>query len=693
MSDILSKIKELPLESKKKLKEIMPSLQSNVFDKLLMDQIDSMNDEEYNVFLELLFEAAEGSSKLHDDLVMEDYDELPVDISTFITDPEYLGASTGNGDNIYPYWKSTLTKLFTDSSVVEIILSGAIGIGKSTVALIALAYILHRLLCLKNPAKHYNLLEGSKIAIALFNISLDQVYGIGYGKLQSLLKLSPWFLRNGTLSGRNAGKVTALLAEGRDVPSSLVADLTYYPNKDIHIIVGSQESHFTGYDVFAGMIDEMNFYTRGGKSSDPSKFMESGIMKVYTSIKRRMESRYMMMGKVPGILVLISSKKSEHDALELYANKVRNNKNVLVVDEPQWVVKNTPGRYSGKTFKLIVGDKYHKTQILSQDEDWKSYESEGRKVLDVPIEHYEAFVLDPDKALTDIAGISLVSGNKFINANKYRECIDENRRNAFSQDIVEMGMNNGNTLQPYFRLNDIPQESRVRPHYIHWDASKTGDRTGLGIIAPIREFIEVSRIEDGEVVKVNDRRYELVGSVGIQAPAGDEIPFRRIFEFILWLRTNGFKIAQVTMDSYQSVSVLQDFNDHGIKALTVSLDRKPDGYNILRSTIYEKRLSIYESPILEKEVTELIQNNQTMKVDHPSDGSKDISDGVTGALYGATTNSAEPTSVDIISRANEAILNELANDSKNDSVNNAPNKSALDQQLFSSLSDMLDEFF
>ena len=73
--------------------------------------------------------------------------------------------------------------------------------------------------------------------------------------------------------------------------------------------------------------------------------------------------------------------------------------------------------------------------------------------------------------------------------------------------------------------------------------------------------------------------------------------------------------------------------------------------------------------------------------------SKDISDGVTGALYGATTNSSEPTSVDIISRANEAILNELANDSKNESVYNAPNKSALDQQLFSSLSDILDEFF
>lgn len=266
MSDILSKIKELPLESKKKLKEIMPSLQSNVFDKLLMDQIDSMNDEEYNVFLELLVEAAEGSSQLHDDLVMEDYDELPIDISTFISDPEYLGASTGNGSNIYPYWKSTLARIFAnDSTIVEVILSGAIGIGKSTVALIALAYILHRLLCLRTPAKHYNLLEGSKIAIALFNISLDQVYGIGYDKLQSLLKLSPWFLHNGTLSGRNANKVKALLEEGKSVPPSLVADLTYYPGKDIHIIVGSQESHFTGYDVFC-MSGDTEILTTNGYS-------------------------------------------------------------------------------------------------------------------------------------------------------------------------------------------------------------------------------------------------------------------------------------------------------------------------------------------------------------------------------------------------------------------------------------------
>lgn len=109
-------------------------------------------------------------------------------------------------------------------------LSGAIGLGKSTIATIGLAYILYKLLCLKDPASYYRLTKGSKVAIAIFNITLDQGYGVGFAKLQAMLKQSEWFLQHGTLTGLKA--------------------TTYHPGKNIEILVGAKMEHFIGRDIF-----------------------------------------------------------------------------------------------------------------------------------------------------------------------------------------------------------------------------------------------------------------------------------------------------------------------------------------------------------------------------------------------------------------------------------------------------------
>ena len=55
----------------------------------------------------------------------------------------------------------------------------------------------------------------------------------------------------------------------------------------------------------------MNFAK--GQSED---FTKSDIMKLYNGVKTRMESRFMRKGEIPGILFLVSSKKSEYDFLE-----------------------------------------------------------------------------------------------------------------------------------------------------------------------------------------------------------------------------------------------------------------------------------------------------------------------------------------------------------------------------------------
>ena len=88
----------------------------------------------------------------------------------------------------------------------------------------------------------------------------------------------------------------------------------------------------------------------------------SKIMDVYTNIRRRMESRFMVQGKCFGMLFLVSSKATESSFLESYiADQVKKGYPIYVVDQPLWKVK--PAAYSGKMFKVAVGNKYVRSRV------------------------------------------------------------------------------------------------------------------------------------------------------------------------------------------------------------------------------------------------------------------------------------------------------------------------------------------
>ena len=56
-----------------------------------------------------------GSSKKFDDLRYADYEEIPVDIYTFLHDPNYLGKGLINEEGkytVFPYWEKKLKEVF-----------------------------------------------------------------------------------------------------------------------------------------------------------------------------------------------------------------------------------------------------------------------------------------------------------------------------------------------------------------------------------------------------------------------------------------------------------------------------------------------------------------------------------------------------------------------------------------------------
>ena len=119
---------------------------------------NTCNDYEKDVLKRILWEIAEyGDSKTYEDIWLADYKEIPVDIDTFLTDDLYLGRTNRNGQAVYPFWKNTMHEIFDNGNKYEeVFFTGATRIGKSSTAVTCTAYMLYKLMCLKDPQQYHN---------------------------------------------------------------------------------------------------------------------------------------------------------------------------------------------------------------------------------------------------------------------------------------------------------------------------------------------------------------------------------------------------------------------------------------------------------------------------------------------------------------------------------------------------------
>ena len=77
----------------------------------MQKELNNLSESERQVALEILKQYSQsGSSEVYNDLVYQDYDEIPVDIETFLYDDLYLGKSLIDSEGrktVYPYWVQT----------------------------------------------------------------------------------------------------------------------------------------------------------------------------------------------------------------------------------------------------------------------------------------------------------------------------------------------------------------------------------------------------------------------------------------------------------------------------------------------------------------------------------------------------------------------------------------------------------
>ncbi len=594
-----------------------------------LEELNNLSEEEREVALQILKQYSEtGNSNIYNQLLYEDYDEIPVTIEEFLHNPKYLGSGLIDEEGrytLYPYWENLLKEIFPDplqpAKYNTLALTGSIGIGKSTEAVIIGCYELYRMLCLKNPYIYYGLQPIDMITFAVMNITMDAARGVAWSKIQSLIQSSEWFMNRGSISKS-------------DTPE-------WKPPKGIELIYGSQSRHIIGRAVFWSFFDEVSF--------QPNQDIEKQKEKAKTLINTasaRMQSRFMKGENNPTILVLASSKRTEQSFMETFieGKKRNDSKTTRVVDEPQWVIRTD--KDSVNKFKVAIGNKFLNSEVVplnATKEELQYYTDKGYTLIDVPMGYYENFIDDIDIALTDIAGISTSGVTRYIAGNRIAAIKKDNIQNLFVKDVIEVGNGEDDTLQYYdfIDLERLDRKLLSMPLYIHLDMSISGDNTGIAGV-----WVIGKKPTQPNMPPNKDLIYRAAFSVSVKAPKGHQISFEKNRQFIRWLRAQGFSIRGISSDTFQSADLIQQMSAEGYNTEVISVDRVKDNicipYQTLKSAIYENRLQLYEAPLLTEELIGLERNNNG-KIDHSPAGinSKDQADALCGSLYNASQHAEE----------------------------------------------------
>ena len=592
--------------------------------------LDGLSKEERELALQILKEyAQDGESSILEDLKYSDFEEIPVDIMEFISNDYYLGrglyavdAFTGERKcTVFPYWLEKLHEIFPDNLTTRyntLILTGSIGLGKSFIAVLCQLYLLYRMMCLKDPYTYYGLQPIDKITFSMLNVTLEAAQGVGWDKMQQLLQSSEWFMERGNM---NASRTNP----------------QWQPPKGIELVFGSSNRHVVGRALFSNFSDEVNFGVGNNVEKQKAK-----LKKMISQIDARMISRFGKGTYLPTMNIIASSKDSEQAFMESYIEMKRQNesKTTLIIDEPQWVVRNDKGSPDDPgSFYVAVGNKFLAHEILPVDAPEsliEEYRAKGYKMLKVPPIYREAFEDNIDLALTDNAGISTSSTTKYISGVRLNQTKVDTYKNPFTKDIIEVGNSPDDALQyaNFFDLSKVDPRDMARPLFIHLDMSLSGDKTGIGGV-----WITGKRPTTDTEMSGRELDFKVAFSVSVKAPKGFQVSFEKNRNFIRWLRDRGFAIKGISSDTYQSAQIQQQLKADGFNSKIISVDRVDSQtrqclpYAFFKSSIYERHVQLYrQCDLLTEEIVSL-ERLSDGHIDHPQNGSKDQADAVCGALY------------------------------------------------------------
>jgi len=525
------------------------------------------------------------------------FEENPVDVKTFVESTDYL-AQPPLSDIQYDiveamsqiYRKEDLHILmgfekgerhFSKYTKNEIILQLGKGSGKDFVSTVACAYVVYKLLCLKDPARYYGKPSGDAIDIINVAINAEQAKNVFFKGFKTKIEKSPWF------AGKYDPKVNSIGFE---------KSITVYSGHS------ERESH-EGLNLFMAVLDEISgFATEVGTGNDQGKTADN----IYKAFRGTVDSRFPDLGKV----VLLSFPRYNGDFISKRYEEVIMEKDVIE-----------------RRHKFIINEELpegpdNEFEIVWEEDHIKSYKYPRMFALKRP-----TWEVNPTRKIDDFKIAFLTDlGDAMMRF----LCIPTYSSDAFfkQKDKLEKCMTLRNPLDSHRMFDPGFKPDPEKVYYVHADLAQKHDKCAVAI-AHVDKWVNIQVIKDYEQVAP----IVIVDAVAWWEPKVEgPVNLSEVKQWIQNLRRYGFNIGLVSFDRWQSYDIQQELKAVGMRTDTVSVAKKH--YEDLAMMIYEERIVMPQIPLLLEEMSELkiMKGN---RVDHPRKKSKDLADAVCGAVFGA----------------------------------------------------------
>jgi hypothetical protein len=538
------------------------------------------------------------------------FDEIPVDAKTFVESADYLGQpqlSLIQYEIVEAmsqiYRKEELQEIFGSVAGAqyfdkytknEIILQLGKGSGKDFVSTVACAYIVYKLLCLKDPARYYGKPSGDAIDIINVAINAQQAKNVFFKGFKTKIEKSPWF----------AGKYNAK-ADSIEFDKSI----TVYSGHS------ERESH-EGLNLLLAVLDEISgFASEVGTGNEQGKTAEN----IYKAFRGSVDSRFPDLGKV----VLLSFPRYQGDFISKRYEDVIAEKETIEKKHLFIMNEDLPHDDPNNQFEIaweedtILSYKVPKVLALKKT-TWEV--NPTRKIDDFKL----AFYTDLGDAMMRFACTPTFASDAFFK----------------QKDKLEKCMTLRNPVDNFRRFDESFKPDPEKIYYIHADLAQKHDKCAVAI-AHVDKWVNIQVIKDYEQVAP----MVVVDAVAWWEPKSEgPVNLSEVKQWIINLRRQGFNIGVVSFDRWQSFDIQQELKAVGIKTDTVSVAKKH--YEDLAMMIYEERVAIPRIPLLLEEMSELKIMKNT-RVDHPRKKSKDLADAVCGAVFGAISHTPKDSNHEI----------------------------------------------
>lgn len=580
-----------------------------------------------------------------------------VPIEEWINSEYYCGADV---KKLYPFWKDLICDIFRDGkqNYNQIVLTGGLGTGKSTCGLYIVLRKLYELSCYKNVAGLFGLMSNTMTAFLYFSLTKYQAERSGFAQLRLIIDGIPYFKE---LFQRNKYRNSTL-----DFP------------ENIRVFYGSSTADMIGMNVISAIIDEANFF---GDSSG-SEVDLGTVEELYNSVLSRTSSRFTSNGVNNSLNLVISSSTFKTSLTAKLYDKSLTDPSIRYARARLWDIK-PPGTYANEYFYVFAGnDKFDPFIIndtvdlctklgisldpsLSLPEAISKLSQEYRLLIDeVPIDFRHIYENNIIQGLQDFSGMSVSStGKLFSSRSTFESCIDKEIYPLFSKNefIIETCNDEpSNNIQYYLNGREFPHKEC--PRYLHIDIGVANDAYGIACC-----YKHGTKLVDG--VETPEYFYDFSLRI-VPPPAPKRVSISRCHEFIKYMRdVLGLRIGMVSFDQFQSEASRQFLIENGFNVKYQSVDKTDTAYLFFVDCMYKNIVHFGEefAESIKKELFNLIWYRSKQKVDHPSDtkhgGTKDVMDGVVGALYNAYLSkeiSYNPDDILNLSKYNSCDLNNYA---------------------------------